>query len=84
MPKLVHPDTGKPLAKTTLDPEAVNRQIRQRSLEEYEDASKRMIRQAQFFAQKGWPKNITDDMLKAALLLGEVYVARREGIIRFV
>jgi hypothetical protein len=72
---------GKPISAEILNPNDVAKRVRRRTTAEYEDISKRLFRMADFGVRSGWPKNITDDLVQGALLLAEVYVAKREGII---
>jgi hypothetical protein len=78
---LFGPD-GNPVTGRTLDPEEVSKRVRKRPAHEYEEASKRLFIMAEFFQKSNMPKNIVDDVVKGAVLLGEVYVAKREGIIK--
>jgi len=80
---ILGPD-GEPLPnkKNILDPDDVAMRIKKRETREYEDASKALIRYAAFGIKKKWPKNLTDDLQDCALLLAEIYVAKREGIIK--
>lgn len=75
---------GKPITAQVLNPEEVAKRFRKREAREFEEASKRCFRMAQFGQQCNWPKNITDDLINFAILLGEVCVAKREGMIRDV
>jgi len=63
------------------DPQRVADRIKKRSLRQYEDISKKLLNYQKFGIRNHWPVNITDDLALAALMLAEVYVAKREGII---
>lgn len=75
---------GKPITAEVLDPNRVAKRFRKRPPKEYEEASKKCFRMAQFGQRCNWPKNITDDLINFAVLLGEVYIAKKEGMIRDV
>lgn len=64
------------------NPDEVADRVKKRPLRQYEETSQKLMNYAQFGVKQRWPVNITDDILFAALLLAEVYVAKREGIIK--
>jgi hypothetical protein len=74
---------GNPISKEKIrDPQEVAERVRKRNLRTYEETSKKLLNYAMFGVSKRWPVNITDDLKYAALLLAEVYIAKREGIIK--
>ncbi len=55
-------------------------QFGKRTAKDYEDAARRLAALSQYMARNGAVQDAVDHVARAALLMAEVYVAKREGV----